>query len=701
MRAVTFRPSLLALATILTFALHSHRAYAQSTETPAIGGSASADHRSSAKTLDSVRVFGLRGQPLAVDGIERARERLDERAGATGLVDGESYRGGRVSTLTDALGYAAGVLVQPRFGAEEARLSIRGSGLQRTFHGRGLELLQDGSPLNLADGGFDFQAVEPLSSRYIEVYRGANALEFGAATLGGAINFVSPTGYDAAPISLRVEAGDFGYRRGQVALAGVSGRGDGYLSLSGLRQDGFRDHAEQENYRVFGNAGFRFSDTLDGRVYLTHVDTRSALPGNLSLAESRRDPTLAAPGNLALNQRRDYRLDRIAAKLAWAASDTGTLTLSLYYADKSLDHPIFQVLRQESRDTGVDLRWRGESQWFGRRNVLIVGAAFAQGDIEDDRFLNIAGQAGARSNRFDQRARNGKLYVENQTWLAPSWVLAVGAQALRSQRRSQDRFITGGRDESFSRDYSGISPKLGLRYLLDAHAQLYANISRSLEPPSFGELSGGPGVTQVDRQRATSGEIGLRLDRDRLSLDVALYRARIDGELLSLSDGSGNPLGTVNADRSIHQGIELGLGWHPAEHWTLSANYLYNDFRFDRDRIYGDNDLAGLPPQQLRAELRWSPGKYFYLAPNLEWTPHGYYIDHANSFKAPGYTIAGLRIGGKFAKDWSWFADARNLGDRKWIASSNAIADARGQDGRNFLPGDGRSVYFGLEWRSR
>lgn len=692
MRIVTLRIAALALASAVAFDAFAFDGVAQSEAAPT-------PDDASAKTLGTVRVLGRYARGRTVDSAEAARARLDQRAGATALVDGESYRDGRVSTLTDALGYAPGVFVQPRFGAEEARLSIRGSGLQRTFHGRGLELLQDGSPLNLADGGFDFQAVEPLATRYIEVYRGANALEFGAATLGGAINFVSPTGYDAAPVTVRAEAGAFGYRRGQIALAGVRGDADGYLSLSGINQTGYRDHAEQENYRLFANAGYRFSDTLDARVYLTHVDTRSALPGNLTLDESRRDPRLAAPGNLALNQRRDYRLDRIAGKLAWAASERSTLTVSAYYADKSLHHPIFQVLQQDSSDVGIDVRWRHESQWLGLRNVLIAGAAFAQGDIDDDRYFNIAGRAGARSNRFDQRARNRKLYLENQTWLAPQWVLSLGAQALDADRRSRDRFITGGRDESFAADYFGISPKLGLRYVIDEHAQLYANLSRSLEPPSFGELSGGPGITPVDKQRADSGEVGLRLNGDALSLDLAVYRARVRGELLSLSDGNGNPLGTVNADRTVHQGIELGLDWKPAAQWTVSANYLYNDFRFDGDRVYGDNDLAGVPPQQLRAELRWSPGEYLYLAPSVEWTPQSYYIDHANSFKAPGYTIAGLRIGGRLAKQWSWFADARNLGDRKWIASTNVIADARGLDGRNFLPGDGRAVYFGVEWR--
>ena len=67
------------------------------------------------------------------------------------------------------------------------------------------QLLQDGVPLNLADGGFDFQAVEPLATRYIEVYRGANSLQFGSTTLGGALNFVSFTGYDASPLTARLD----------------------------------------------------------------------------------------------------------------------------------------------------------------------------------------------------------------------------------------------------------------------------------------------------------------------------------------------------------------------------------------------------------------------------------------------------------------------------------------------------------------
>src|SRR5262245_66001104 len=130
---------------------------------------------------------------LTLPNLFTARKRIATVPGGANVVDGDSYREGRVSTLNDALAYSPGVFAASRFGAEEARLSIRGSGLQRTFHLRGIKLMQDGVPLNLADGSGDFQSLEPLHTRYIEVYRGANALQYGSSTLGGAINYASVT----------------------------------------------------------------------------------------------------------------------------------------------------------------------------------------------------------------------------------------------------------------------------------------------------------------------------------------------------------------------------------------------------------------------------------------------------------------------------------------------------------------------------
>lgn len=65
--------------------------------------------------------------------------------------------------MRDTLAFSPGVYTQPRYG-QEVRISIRGSGISRGFHMRGLMLLQDGAPINLADDNGDFQNSSRSSS---------------------------------------------------------------------------------------------------------------------------------------------------------------------------------------------------------------------------------------------------------------------------------------------------------------------------------------------------------------------------------------------------------------------------------------------------------------------------------------------------------------------------------------------------------
>nr|PZM99868.1 MAG: hypothetical protein DIU74_12090 [Pseudomonadota bacterium] len=158
--------------------------------------------RGAEEELDAVVVTATRdtdGPTMTQPTLRVARERINRTPGGVHVVDTDDIATSRVSTQADIFRYAPGVYAQPRFGAEEARLSIRGSGIQRTFHLRGIKLLQDGVPISLPDGSADFQSIEPLATRYIEVYRGANALRYGANTLGGALDGRRSAGSEAAP----------------------------------------------------------------------------------------------------------------------------------------------------------------------------------------------------------------------------------------------------------------------------------------------------------------------------------------------------------------------------------------------------------------------------------------------------------------------------------------------------------------------
>lgn len=136
------------------------------------------------------------------------RERLERVPGGTNLALPQQES--RLATLRDALDYQPGIVIQDFFGAtDQPRLSIRGSGIQSNPLNRGVLLLQDGMPLNEADGSFIIGLIEPRNAALISARRGANTLTPGATTLGGEVDFQSLTGADERG-SVRAEAGSFG-----------------------------------------------------------------------------------------------------------------------------------------------------------------------------------------------------------------------------------------------------------------------------------------------------------------------------------------------------------------------------------------------------------------------------------------------------------------------------------------------------------
>ena len=169
------------------------------------------------------------GEPAIV---AQARERLSRTPGAVSVVSAEASQDRLSVGFPDLLRDVPGVLSNKRYG-EESRLSIRGSGIDQSYHQRGVLIAQDGVPFADADGFSDFQKVDALGARYIEVYKGGNALRFGGAQLGGAINLVSPTGRTAiSPNLLRVEGGSYGTLRGTGAVAREFGNWDVYAAVS-------------------------------------------------------------------------------------------------------------------------------------------------------------------------------------------------------------------------------------------------------------------------------------------------------------------------------------------------------------------------------------------------------------------------------------------------------------------------------------
>jgi iron complex outermembrane receptor protein len=676
-----------------------------------IGGSfVSLLHAQSPDKLDTmvVEAASQKKASLTVPTPEVSRADLEKTPGGVEVIDAERYLTGRASTVADTFALSAGVFAQPRFGSDEARLSIRGSGLQRTFHGRGIRVLQDGVPLNLADDGFDFQALDPLSASYINVWRGGNALAYGSSTLGGAIDYVSHTGLTSPGYSARLEAGSFGYLRARFAGGFSEGSKDLYFSLSQQSQEGFRHHADQNAQRLFLNFGWQVADNVETRVYLTSVVTDSELPGSLTKAELELDPRQAAPANIAQDQKRDFELFRIASKTT-VTNGNSFIDFIAAWSYKDLDHPIFQVVDQKSNDGLLGVTFTNTDDLFDREQRFRAGLLFQRGETDAANYVNVGGHRGALVQKDDQTATNLEAFVEGQLELGAGFTGVLGAAASRNERETRRIFGPTPANSSYDRTYDNVSPKIGVRWDADEQktTQVYANVSGSYEPPSFSE-SGGT-VVANEAQEATTFEIGTRGTHGFARWDLSLYRAEIDDELLTIETPPGSGvIGTLNADQTIHQGVELagaadllGCAWdeNPEHRLVFRSAWTYGDYRFDNDPTYDDNQIAGLPEHLIRGELMWENESGWYAGPTFEWVPVKSWVDHRNTLSADPYALLGFKFGHRVEEGISWFIEGKNLTDERYAATTGVIENANGTDQRQFLPGDGRGVFAGIECR--
>lgn len=652
-----------------------------------------------ATVIDSIIVTGQRN-PEDPPVVAEARERLSRTPGAVAVVSAESYEDRYALALSDTLRSVPGVFAQRRWG-EEVRLSIRGSGIGQSLHLRGVLLAQDGVPINGPDGFGDYQELDPLIARYTEVYKGGNALRFGGAALGGAINVLTPTGRNAPfDTLLRLEGGSFETRRAHVALARERGDWDVYAAATWGGSAGFLDHQDADSKRLTVNVGRQFGEDRELRLIVQANDLDLDISGTQSLTKALNRPRDPDPFVRMMDFGRDVDSVRVTAQTRWRLDDGLVFEGGVYVSDKRLFHPVPVVLQNDYRAVGGFGRLDWTGQVAGMRADAFAGVYLRTGENDSSVFLNTGGgNPGFRIGDTLQSATGVDVFAEGRLFVTDRLALIGGGSWGRAEREVDNRLVPAN---DASRDYDWFSPRVGLLWEEDDGSQIYANLTRSVEPATFLELiqSPIPQFVDLDVQTAWTGEIGARGQRGAIRYDIAAYRAEIEGELLNYVVTMGIPASTFNAGDTVHQGIEAGLDWRLVDgdrgRLTLRQTWTWSDFRFDGDAVYGDNRLPIIPEHAYRAELKFEyPGGWF-IAPSVEWIPQDIWVDYANTMKYPGYSTVSLNAGIDLPGGVSLFADLRNLTDERYVSNANAVTDARVASTDVFTPGEGRSAFVGV-----
>ena len=131
------------------------------------------------------------------------------------------------------------------------------------------------------------------------------------------------------------------------------------------------------------------------------------------------------------------------------------------------------------------------------------------GTYDADQYVNTGGRKGALLSSSRNDANNLMVYSENAFYFLPKVAFVAGVQYLNAQRT--DGQVPGRRGSIRSQRVQAWSPKIGLLWEVDRTWQVYGNISRSAEVPSFGENSfASASAFDAELGTATTYELGTR-----------------------------------------------------------------------------------------------------------------------------------------------------------------------------------------------
>lgn len=706
-----------------------------------------AQSASPGSVVEEIIVIGKRNLP---------EERIEALPGGADIVSTDAVATTANPTVARALATTPGVVIQEFFGGnDQPRIQIRGSGLQQNPVERGVLVLQDGLPINRADGSYVVGLANPAQAQAIEVYRGYLANRLGATVLGGALNFVSPTGRSAPGAKLSVSGGSFG-QFSAVSQFGWEDEGyDALLQADISRRDGYRDYNDSQRVRVGGNLGTQLSDAIGIRFFTAYTDLGFDVSGPLTAELLESDPesvftgptiTPSGPLNPGPNVIRD-KPRRDSEQFLAGTRITGTfgshivdLAGGYTHSDDTFRFPISAGLRQTEGDafTGV-LRYSYKPDAASVLPLFEATAQYVSGSADRDYYINLAGEKGPRFGASELDADTLSLNAGFHIPLGPI-TLSPSIAWSRANRDNEDVFAHPVRptaaynpanpsmalpagaapavSSSFTRDYEGWSPAFGLSWRPNDDHLLFAAVSRSFEPPTHNDLlatingtpnssagrpnPGNPALPaavfvtpDLDAQRATTLEAGWRGQAGVFSWDAVVYYSWVKNELLSLRDESGTSLGAINADKTRHFGIELGLTARLSPRLTGQLVYNFQDFRFHDDPLRGDNRLAGAPRHWFYASAAYAITEGWSAEANLRWAIEKTPVDNFNTLYNDPYAVVDLRSEYRISEAVSVFGEVTNLFDETY-ASSTLIVDQARPDQAAYLPGDGRGFFAGI-----
>lgn len=576
-------------------------------------------------------------------------------------------------------------------------------------------LLEDGVPV--APGLFigNDRYFNPRIQRVerIEVLKGSASLRYGPSTIGGVVNYRSKTPDEGILVSGRI--GSWDTRETTVEAGGRNTSGDAFAGIiaTHARSDGFMDR----DYRMtdlMAKAGMALGQDQEVGMKFSYYENDANISyRGLLLDDYEAGATYnPAPGDYFLQ-------DRIALDLNhdWSLGERASLKMLAYYSDVSRDYWRYNVDTAASdaagrwvyTDTltgnnrsferfGLETRLLLEHDLFGIANAAELGLRLMHEESDDRRIraARDADRTGNNDRHINDSADSIAFFVQNRFELSDRLALTPG---LRVETYEQERRVLTANNARQSTSNTEWLPGIGATYELTDTAQLYGGLYRAFSPAANGVALDGLSDQNLEGERSDNVELGIRGLQGRLNYELALFRMDFDNQVVT--GNSDANLSQSNAGKTLHQGMELALGYEIGGGFSIDSNLTYvptSEFRS------GDNEGNRIPyaPEWLgnlalnyASDDGFSAGlmAYYRSAQFGDETNQRQIPDNAASGiwggRMPGYTVYDFMAQYQASSQLTFFGAAKNLADKRYITGLR----------QGIYTGPERSFELGLRYR--
>jgi iron complex outermembrane receptor protein len=509
---------------------------------------------------------------------------------------------------------------------------------------RGFEsrnLLRNG----LRDDSLRFQS-EIANVERVEVLKGPASVLFGQGDLGGVVNLVTKQPLNTPYYSIGYQVGQFGLHRPTIDFSGPLDKDGVAYRLNAAYQtaDSFKDFENSESFfiapvvRLIGNENTNLIASIEYLKYRS-FQTAPDLPasgtvipnpnGRVSRETNLGEPSLSKTESLVtrLGYQLDHRLNenwRWKSELSTAFLDipenTGVTPITNTATSNGLNRD-GRTLRRflvENPSSTTSLTFNnsllGKFKTGSIEHSLLFGVEVTREQTKDKldfrqlRDINIfnpvyrpesvSSFAIPFGNTNTQKNSIG-IYAQDQISLSKNIILVLGGRLDFANQEYEDLLSA---EESFERNDTVFSPRVGIVFKPSENLSLYASYSKSFTPVvgRTRVLDQNTGITTIgepfEPERGTQYEIGLKANLlgDRLTTTLAFYNLERTNVA---AQGLSEPLSQIQIGKQRSQGIELDVAGEITPGWNLIASYAYTDSKIVEDSRaeFQDNQLQNVP----------------------------------------------------------------------------------------------------------